>query len=333
MTFPTHIDNTIRENFVICPTKARRAYIEDLAPTMPSVHLHFGGAAAAGYEAGRRAYYEQHKTPAEAIEAAVVAAETFYGDFDPPAGSYKTKEAVGRLMRFYFGRAFPFSEDTYRPKRMEWRFAVPIPGLVHPDTQGPIYYCGRPDTIGDVGSVEVVEDDKTAGSLGNQWLKQWELDSQFTGYQWAAQQEGLIEPGGMGGVLIRGASILKPKFDEVETTADDPLATSTKTAGRAPNKVTKYFREEYNEAGSFGSAQVLVYRPQWQIDRWLRQIQRDIGRMITAYLNDEWDYALHKGACGAYGGCNFTLLCGSEHPEQWEPVHFVKRKWDPMAVV
>jgi hypothetical protein len=230
------------------------------------------------------------------------------------------------------------AHDTYRPRRMEWRFRRVIPGLVHPDDGGPIYYGGRPDTLGDIGEInpiDAVQDDKTATSLGKTWLGQWDLDSQFTGYRWAAQQpdpdtgEGpLLQAGGAGAVLVRGLSFLTPKFDEVE----DPTGDIPRTTGRAPNKVTKLFKRVYDRAGSFGHAQALVYRPQWMIDRWLGQLVRDIKRMIYMYENNEWDYALHKGACAAFGGCPFTLLCKSENPDSFIPLNYVKRKWDPMQV-
>lgn len=107
-----------------------------------------------------------------------------------------------------------------------------------------------------------------------------------------------------GGVLIRGVSILTPKYD----------------------KAGNYLR-----ASSFGHSQALVYRPPWVVERWLEQFVRDVKRMIHAYLNNEWDLALHKNACAAYGGCSFKDLCMSREPDSWIPVNYVKRKWDPLS--
>jgi hypothetical protein len=50
-------------------------------------------------------------------------------------------------------------------------------------------------------------------------------------------------------------------------------------------------------------------------------------------MNGTWDYALHKGACAAFGGCPYVPLCSSEHPEKWVALNYIERKWDPMAVV
>ena len=327
--FPDAIDNTMRSSFVVCPTQYRRAYVEDLSPVGESVHLKAGAAFAAGLEEARRAFYEQGQPADIAVTRGQLVVEEEYGDFQPPEGSPKTKANMVEALAYYFD-CWPLAHDTFIPRRMEWRFKVPIPNLVHPDHGGPIYYTGRPDTIGTIGGdVVAVQDDKTAGSLGRSWADQWELDSQFTGYQWAAQEAGEVPKGGTGAVLIRGVSILKPKYEEVE----DPAGDIVKLTGRGKAKVETHFRSQYLRNESFGHSQVLVYRPQWMIDRWLWQLQRDVGRMIRAYLNGEWDFALHKNACAAYGGCAYLLLCKSEHPESWIPMNYVKRKWDPLAVV
>lgn len=321
-------DNTIRSAFVVCPTQYRYAYVEDLSPIGESVHLHAGAAFADGLETTRRAFYEAGEPADMAVVKGQARVREQYGDFQPPQGSPKTAENMAAALAYYF-ESWPLEHDTYRPKRMEWRFKVPIPDLVHPDHGGPIYYTGRPDTMGDISGVPAIEDDKTATSLGASWGKQWELDSQFTGYQWAAQELGELPKGGTGAVLIRGISILKPKFVEVE----DPEGDIYKMVGRGKARTEQRFRLQYDRAASFGHDQVLVYRPRWMIDRWLEQLKRDVRRMIYAYLNGVWDMALHKNACAAYGGCSYALLCGSEHPEQWKEINFTRRKWDPLSVI
>lgn len=324
--FPLDVDNTIRSSFVVCGMQTNYGHVQHLHPAGESVHLYAGAAYADGLEAARRAFFERGVPAPEAVEIGAARAAEVYGDFAPPEGHAKSREAVAEAIRYAFTQ-WPLGADTYRPLKMEWRFRVPIPGLTHPDTQGPIYYVGRPDTYGTIGEAFAVHDDKTATSLGASWMRQWELDSQFTGYWWAAQQTGALPVGGSNPVLIRGVAFLKAKFDEVEVPEGTPGATPVVLKTK-----TKFVTREYNRNDSFGHAQALVYRPQWMIERWLRQLKRDVGRMIHAYLNDEWDYALHKGACAAYGGCPYTLLCGSEHPEQWKG-NYVVRKWDPLAVV
>lgn len=328
--FVDAVDNTFREAAAVCQMKARYRHIMDLAPVGQSVHLHAGGAYAAGVEAVRRAYYERGLDPEAALAEGVAALGAFYGDFSPPPSSYKSRVAMEHALRYTFRHAWPLATDSYRPRRMEWRFKVPIPGLVHPDHGGPIYYTGRPDTLGDVNELEVIHDDKTAGSLGESWLRQWELDSQFTGYQWAGEELGLLKPGGSGAVLVRGLSILAPKIKlpgALDKDRGEKMRVQREwlATGVLPEGAT------YDIEGSFGHAQVIVYRPRWVVERWLAQLQRDVKRLIHAYLNDEWDYALHKGACNAYGGCPFSLLCSSEHPEQWIDGNYEVKQWDPMS--
>lgn len=324
MSFPLEIDNTMRETFVVCGEKHRRAHHQHLGPVTPSVHLLFGGCMAKGLEVARRAWYAAPQS-LDYVGEGVDAAVRMWGDFDPPGGSYKTRETLTESIRYYF-ETWPLPVDTAPPNvgadgpEVEWWFRLPIPGLVHPDHGGPIYYCGRSDYIPNMGGLLGIEDDKSASTLGASWVKQWELDSQFTGYTWARREQGHE----CEYVLVRGISILKPKWKEIVCAEAD--ATTTNAKG-------KPIRLEYNRAESFGHAQAMVYRPQWMVDRWLAQLQRDVGRMVQCYLDDRWDFALHKGACEAYGGCTFRQLCASQDPEGWAKINFVKRVWNPLAHV
>lgn len=335
--FPDCIDNTIREAAAICQMKANYSFMQEIAPEAKSVHLIAGGALAKGLEVARRAYFEGGLPAVEAIKRGQEALLLEYGDFQPPAMSYKTPENMAKALQYYF-RTWPLGQDGVDPvilpstgaRALECRFKVPIPNIVHPDHGGPVYYTGRPDMVAGLGGVQAIEDDKSASSLGEQWAKQWELDSSFTGYRWAMKEQYGVDTDA---VLVRGVSILKPKYSEKPITEEEYKAADSMTViSKEGKKKTLYYRFEYDMESSFGHAQTVVYRPQWMVDRWLRQLQRDLNRLIHAYLNNEWDYALHKGACNAYGGCPYHLLCESEHPEQWIPVHYVHRRWDPLAV-
>lgn len=336
MSFPDCIDNTIREAAAVCQMKANYAFMREIAPEAKSVHLIAGGAMAKGLEVARRAFFEDDIPAVGAIIRGQQALVTEYGDFQPPEMSYKTAENMARALVYYF-RTWPLGDDGVDPvllpngkHALECRFKVPIPDIVHPDHGGPVYYTGRPDMVAGLGGVIAIEDDKTASSLGEQWGKQWELDSSFTGYRWAMKEQHGIDTDA---VLVRGISILKPKYKETPITAEeyavaDPMTVIQKEGKKRP----LYYQLDYLLNDSFGHAQTVVYRPQWMVDRWLKQLQRDVKRLIHAYLNDEWDYALHKGACNAYGGCPYHLLCESQEPEKWIPVHYVHRHWDPLQV-
>jgi len=130
-------------------------------------------------------------------------------------------------------------------------------------------------------------DEKTTTSLGASWSRQWEMRSQFTGYQWALAQQGIE----CQGTIVRGVSILKTKYDTVE---------------------------------------VATYRTKYEVERWETQAVRDIKRAITMWQEGYWDFNL-DGACNDYGGCSFTPVCKSHQPDNWLPVYFEQKVWDPLA--
>ena len=131
-----------------------------------------------------------------------------------------------------------------------------------------------------------IYDEKTTSQLGASWSKQWEMRSQFTGYCWAAKQFGIDAAG----VIIRGVSILKTKYD---------------------------------------TQQAITYRTPYEVDRWVDQTCRDIERMIVAWKQGHWDYNLDH-ACAEYGGCSLVPVCKSSSPEDWLGMYFQKRVWDPL---
>lgn len=318
-------------------TQAKYAYIEDLSAPGESVHLIFGAAFAYGLEVARRMFHDNGASAQDAVTAGMQAAEGMYGDFEPPHKSPKTRDAVGKAVRYYF-TIWPLDSDPVQPSRgpdgklrVEWRFKVPIPDLVHPDDRGPIYYVGRSDMIPTMYNMPIIEDDKSATQLGDKWANQWPLDSQFIGYVWAAQHPDadgnppiLLNPQEPGTALIRGVGVYVPKY--VKPGTDTPVRKVTESQ-IANGEVA------YDLMTSFGHSQAIVHHSPWIVDRWLRQLKRDIGRLIYAYENDDWDLALHKGACGAYGGCAYQTLCMSQNPDQYKEIHFIKRKWDPLSTV
>lgn len=333
--FPRNVDNTILSAAKLCQTKARYAYIEDLSVPGDSVHLHFGGAVAYGLEVARRAYHDAGHSPSLAVEEGARAAWDYYGEFEPPIKSPKTRLNARRYIEYYF-TIWPLDSDPMQPTRgpdgklrVEWRFQHPIPDVEHPDG-GPIYLVGRSDMIPEVYGMPMVEDDKSASQLGEKWGQQWPLDSQFLGYIWAAQQSGILTPDAPGQAMIRGIGVYTPKYTRP--------GSETLLKKVTPEEIEDG-RAVYNMMKSFGHAQEMVVHAPFMIDRWLRETQKVIRRLIYVYINDPdgsrgmWDMALDKQVCGAHGGCSFQLLCRSENPNQWKEVNFVKRKWDPLETV
>lgn len=289
--FPVAIDSTILAAFRSCPQRAFRQYIEHWKPATDSVHLIAGGSFADGVEQARRSFYEQGASAEDSVASGLSALITRYGDFECPADSAKSLERTAGALEFYFEN-YPLGADGAVPIKfadgrhgIEFSFAQPLP-INHPVSGDPLLYTGRSDMIAEAFQGIYIYDEKTTSQLGASWAKQWEMRSQFTGYCWAAREFNLAPSG----VVVRGVSILKTKYDTME---------------------------------------VVTYRSPYEIDRWLQQVVRDIQRMIQCWEAGYWDYNLDH-ACSEYGGCAFTSICKSADPEAWLNTYFVKRVWDPL---
>lgn len=304
--FPHAVDSTMLAAFRACPQKMYRSYVEHWKPKAESVHLVAGKAFATGIEAARLAYFEGRARDASGNEhevekgnrdlaeaTGISALIKAYGNFDCPPDSAKSLERTAGALEFYYAN-YPLGLDGSEPVSfpdgrcgIEFSFAEALPDVVHPVTGDPILYTGRMDMVGSYAGGLYGFDEKTASQLGASWAKQWDLRSQFTGYTWACHRQGLP----VQGVIVRGVSILKTKYD---------------------------------------TQQAIAGRGQWEIDRWLHQTQKDVVRMIECWERGDWDYNLDH-SCADYGGCQFTQVCKSPEPETWLPMYFEKRVWDPLA--
>lgn len=289
--FPAAIDSTILGTFRSCPQKAFRQYVQHWKPSSESVHLVAGGAFAEGVEQARRAFYEASHSPEDSVAIGLRALVEKYGAFECPPESAKSLERTAGALEFYFER-YPLGGDGATPlsfpngqRGIEFSFAQPLP-INHPVSGDPLLYTGRADMIAEAFGGVYVYDEKTTSSLGPSWAKQWEMRSQFTGYCWAAREFGLNPAG----VIVRGVSILKTKYDTQE---------------------------------------VITYRSPYEIDRWLDQSVRDISKMIECWKEGYWDYNLDH-ACSEYGGCALQPVCKSPDPEPWLKTYFHQRVWDPL---
>ena len=215
--FPNTFDSTMLGAFRSCPQKMFRTYVQHWKPKSESVHLVAGGAFAKGIEVARKAYYEQGASQEDAVAHGLQALLLAYGDFDCPADSAKSANRMAGALEFYFDN-YPLDGASAVPVRfpsgklaIEFSFAEPL-DIVHPVTGDPILYTGRADMIAEFCGGNYAVDEKTTSSLGASWGKQWEMRSQFTGYQWAANKVGL----NVQGTLVRGVSILKTKYDHLQ---------------------------------------------------------------------------------------------------------------------
>lgn len=214
--FPRVIDNSMRETFVACPMRFYRSYVQQLTMPSISVHLHAGAAYAKGLEVMRRSFYQDGKSADDALADGITALLIHYGNFDCPAESPKTAERMAGALEYYTSQ-YPLETDYITPfmaggeASLEFTFAIELP-IMHPDTGEPIIYAGRFDMLAMYNDMLVVYDDKTTSQLGGGWAKKWRINSQFTGYSWAAKQYGFD----VQAVVVRGISILKTTYGNAE---------------------------------------------------------------------------------------------------------------------
>jgi len=215
--FPHVIDSSMLADFHSCPRRFYMTYILHYKPKQESVHLRAGGAYAKGLEVARKAFFEVGCSVEDSEAKGTRALMETYGDFECPAGSAKSLDRMLGALEFYFAN-YPLGFDTAKPielpngkRGIEFSFAEPLP-LLHPLSGDPLIFSGRADMLVEFAGARMLLDDKTTSQLGNSWLYQWDLRSQFTGYSWAARQAGIP----VSGTLVRGVSILKTKYDTLQ---------------------------------------------------------------------------------------------------------------------
>lgn len=216
--FPELLDNTARSNWVQCPEKFFRSTVQELRGNGFNIHLSAGGAIASALETARIAFFEAN---CSALEAEALGLKKLYEvypqeEMAPARSGDKSIEGCVRAYENYF-LEYPLGKDEFIPVRAangrcgaEFTFAQVIPEIMHPETGNPLLYGGRFDLLaerrGKPGEVWV-QDEKTTSALGDAWAKQFDLDSQMTGYIWASRSYGYNTIG----AILRGIGMLKTK--------------------------------------------------------------------------------------------------------------------------
>lgn len=293
-SFPLIWDSSMRGSFVACPRQFYWQYLRQLGPSETSVHLHFGGAFAAGLEAFRKEFYGNSRDFRAAQAAGLRAILSFWGDYEPPADSPKTLENCLLAFDAYLTHWPPDTDyiQPYMPASgvpaVEFRFAIPLEDVPHPETGEPLIYAGRFDMLGLYNSQLWAVDEKTTTRLGPSWTAQWDLRAQFIGYVWAARQFDHQ----VAGAIVRGTAIKSSGFD---------------------------------------FAEVPVTIPEWKINAWREQLSRDLRRAIQCYTEGYWDMNFDS-SCTSYSGCSYKRLCDSPEPERWVDTYYVTRHWNPLQL-
>lgn len=319
--FPHTIDSTMLAAFRSCPQKFYLQYIQHWKPKEDSVHLVAGGAFAKGIEVARKAYFEGievwpeinfvypegeaprrevtwHSKECQPFDSehaqmlGLAALVAAYGDFECPPDSAKSLERTAGALEFYFSN-YPFGMDGTDPVTFPGgRRGIEFSFAEPVDFRHPV--TGNPILY--TGRADMV-----ARFAGGEYVFDEKTTSQL-GATWSRQWELRSQFTGyiwaaqrtgrpVKGAVVRGVSILKTKYD---------------------------------------TQQALTYRTDFEIERWLKQVHKDLARMQQCWEEGWWDFDLDH-ACSEYGGCQFQRVCKSDSPEIWLPMYFEPKVWDPLA--
>jgi hypothetical protein len=296
LPFPTAIDSTIRKTFASCEQKFFYEFVEGLSLKHHSIHLHAGATFARGLEVFRKEFFLMGKTQIEAVESARIAMVVEWGDYEPMFSwsegqtEAKSLDALMDAIDFYLFTWEP-TTDPIQPLIEGGNISVEFSFAI------PIPHRFHPVT-GDpllyAGRFDMM------GVYNNTLFVVDEKTTKQLGASWSDQWEMRSQFTGyawaareygypVGGAVVRGISFLK---------------------------------------NGFGSAQSITYREDWKIEQWLRQLQRNVDRMIEVWKSGEPDMDLDD-ACNSFAGCPFKRLCNSPQPEQWKS-DYVERRWNPL---
>lgn len=237
---PPYIDATMMSCFRACPRKFFLEFVLGLRPPGLSIDLHAGACFAGALEETYKQLYLHKKSLGESLDIAHARFLVEWGNFEIPEWK-KTAKTLDRMWdavvgdgtqenRGYFEEYPPLSDDI-KPyiaadgkPTLEYTFAIPLEPIgPHEDFKidgvgyfpshpsgAPFLYTGRFDMLGQKpdGS-PIPRDEKTIGvTPGADWVRKWQLRSQFIGYVWACNECGIPATE----IEVRGIGILKTKI-------------------------------------------------------------------------------------------------------------------------
>lgn len=134
-----------------------------------------------------------------------------------------------------------------KPDLIEVGFAFPL------NADGSIVFCGRLDGVVEYESALWVLEHKTTGQISSAWLDAFALDSQLSGYIWAAQQHV--------GKPVAGAFLNAVEFSKLP---------GGLTPGGLPPKTCREHKVRYDECGDLHAnfRTVVVSRTPEQLEEW-----------------------------------------------------------------
>lgn len=294
INFPAFVDSSMLGTFKSCQRQWLYQYLMHLSPVEKSIHLVAGGAFAKGLEHARLHFYTVERNEKDAVLMGQLAAIKEWGDYADHHGDTKSLPNILLAIEAYFEH-HGFSTDLIQPYFYERGEKKDHPAVEFSFAL-PI---GRDHpTTGEpllyVGRYDML------GLYNNTLFVVDEKTTGRLGSSWAGQWDLRSQFTGycwaaqqygfpVAGAIVRGVSILKHDF---------------------------------------GFAESITYRSDHLIERWLETTRYYIDQMILCWKNNQYIHNL-DGACTAYSGCPFKIVCDKREPTDWLS-NYVVRKWNPV---
>ena len=294
--FPAAIDNTMRTAYDACERKFLLSHIYNLRKSDPSRHLVFGGAYAKGLEVARIEFYARGNTDkVNYIGKAMLAA---IKEWDLELDDMLLDEAKSLpnclMAILYYFETWPMATDWVGPL-----------GVDHEDPAIEFTFAFPLDISRDdhpmlyTGRFDMFVDFQGSHAIYDDKTASSLGNAWVNGWNMDSQMTGYIWAGKQAGfetktAIIRGVSILKK---------------------------------------SFGHAQAIQHRTDWEVDKWYETLHYNLGGMIYKFEAgpDEFRPSLGQ-ACKAYGGCPYEMLCKKRNWKDWIEPEFHEYVWDPLAI-
>lgn len=291
--FPKVVDSTILLK-AACPTKFMYEHCLGLAPHQKSIHLHAGGAFAHAMQIIREQYYKHGKTLEQAQLEGMRQFIEFWGEYEAPFKSYKSFENVLAAVFDYFRIYNPETDHIQPFTKANGDPAVEFTFGIPINIMHPT--TGEPLIY--AGRCDMI------GVLNGRMNV---IVDEKTTYTFA---DGWSKNFAMRGQFL-GYTWAAQQFKI------DVRAAVVRGVGIQVKDI------KHQEA-------ILTY-PQWQIDRWYREMLQKVQYLKDCWTNNE--YPVNYGdICSSYGGCAMLDLCTSHQPEAWFDT-FAVRRWNPLDPV
>lgn len=300
------IDNSTLKAVAACSTQALMRYVYHYTSREESMYFKQGSV---GHEA--LAAYFKGAAPDVAMEMYRQGYEE-WADANVPPDDRLTFSNTSKIMRHWFKThplvTLPF---TFDPELVEVGFQVPL-------TEGITFY-GRADAIPAHrnGGALVVLDNKFTGRINAQWIKNWRMDSQLTGYIWAVGEK-------------TGEVIDSAYLNVIETAKlpSDPVRKCAKHGTR------------YEECGVLHAQSEIVgpiMRSEYKIDQWkattIKQAEK-FKRLAEKFPTIEYVHrvpqeGMYHGACGY---CQFHDFCTIDRNVERVDQLLTIEPWSPFEI-